>query len=63
MNEYEDKYRAFLIDAEIKMKFDQTCIGVNEPSGKIESLTIETIVVNRHGEISKKEEDRNAKLV
>lgn len=63
MNEYEDKYLAFLIDAEMKVKFDQACISVNEPPGKFESLTIETIVVNRDGKTTKKEEDRNAKLV
>lgn len=63
MNEYEEKYQAFLIDAEMKKKFGHICIGLNETPGKIESLTIETIVVNRDGKTTKKEEDRNAKLV
>jgi len=63
MNEFQEKYLAFLIDTEMKMKFEHACVGINEPSGKIASLIIETIVVNRDGKMTKKEENKNAKLV
>lgn len=63
MNENEEKYKAFLIDSEMKSKFEQAYIGVNEVPGKIESLTVKTIIVDRNGKTIKEKEDKNAKLV
>lgn len=51
MDKYEKNMAPFNIDEEMKSKFGKASGGINRPIARIESLAVETVIVDREGKI------------
>lgn len=63
MNEIEEKYSKFALNERIKEMFCHFSIGINGKSHDTASYVITTIQIDQTGELTKIEENKNAKLV